>query len=153
MLLAPCIGPTVTSLCSSTPGDNCTINGGNGYGDQLGPGDPNGVQRGILFMQNRAIALGAQSNQPKWQGGGAFLLSGAMYFHQCHTDGTTTTGGGCDESLAFTDQLTIGGNSTGNSYVLGNIIVDQLKLNGTPNFYLDLSPYDQFITYKASLVQ
>ncbi|MGE5109995.1 MAG: pilus assembly protein TadG-related protein [Acidobacteriaceae bacterium] len=155
VLLAPCTGPTVASLCASSPGDNCSINGGNGFGDQLGSTDPAGIQRGILFMQNRGVDPGPPSNQPNWQGGGAFLLSGAMYFHQCHLDGTTT-GTGCDDgptNEAYNDILTIGGNASGSSYVLGNIIVDKMVLNGTPNFYLDLSPYAQYVTLKASLVQ
>ena len=153
VLLAPCTGPTVNALCDATPTANCGLNGGNGWGDQLGASDPHGLQRGILFMQNRGINPGAASNQPRWTGGGAFLLSGAMYFHQCHTVATQTDGGGCDNTNAFNDQFTLGGNSSGNSYVLGNVIVDYFNVHGTPNFYLDLSPYAQYITFKASLVQ
>jgi len=59
------------------------INNGYGLGDQLGTNDPGGIQRGILFFQNRAVAA-----NPSWQGGGVFLLSGSMYFHQCVTSGS-----------------------------------------------------------------
>lgn len=122
-MLAPCTGPDVsTGMCAP----NCSINSGNGFGDQLGSFDPGGVQRGILFFQNRAVAA-----NPSWQGGGVFLLSGSMYFHQCVTSGSDT-GTGCSNS-AYTTQMTLGGNPGSGTYVLGDIIVDQLNLSGTPN--------------------
>jgi len=146
VLLAPCTEPKDSTMCAP----NCSVNGGTGFGDPLGPTDPAGIQRGMLFMQNRAQTL-SNVNMPNWQGGGAFLLSGSMYFHQCVTSGSDT-GTGCSTS-AFTDQLTFGGNPAGTSYVLGDIVVDQLKLNGSPNLYMDLSPNSSFYIFKASLLQ
>ena len=101
-------------------------------------------------MQNRGVTL-TSSNQPSWQGGGAFLISGSLYFHQCNSSGIDS-GTGCSTS-AYTDQLSIGGNSSGTSYILGDIVVDQLSLNGTPNLYMDLSPNALFFVFRASLLQ
>jgi hypothetical protein len=143
VLLAPCLAPTVTSLCDP----NCNINGGTGYGDPFGAADPAGITRGMLFMQNRAV-----SASPLFQGGGEMLLSGSWYFHQCHTSGLDT-GVGCDATNAFTTKLSLGGNPAGSSYILGNIIVDQLDMSGTPDIYMDLSPQSLYFIYKASLLQ
>jgi hypothetical protein len=143
VLLAPCTGPDATTgLCSP----NCGINNSNGFGDQLGSSDPGGIQRGILFFQNRAVAA-----NPSWQGGGVFLLSGSMYFHQCVTSGSDT-GTGCSNS-AYTTQMTLGGNPGSGTYVLGDIIVDQLSLSGTPNITMDLNPNAAYWVLKASLLQ
>jgi hypothetical protein len=149
VLLAPCTKPNAgLSMCNP----NCTINGSTGYGDPLGTSDPAGTQRGELFFQNRNQTL-SNTNMPSWQGGGDFLVSGTMYFHQCKTTGGVDTGGtGCTTS-AFTDQLTIGGNSSGTSYVLGDVIVDQLQLNGTSGLTMDLNPSSIFVVFKASLLQ
>jgi hypothetical protein len=147
VLLAPCVAPTVTSLC--TP--NCTKNGGFGYGDPFGTADPAGTSRGLLMMQNRGIAL-ASNKMPSWQGGGSFLLSGSIYFHQCGTSGNDTPGLSCPAS-AYTTQLEFGGNATGTSYVLGNIITDQLKIHGSSGVNMDLSPNATYFIYKASLLQ
>jgi hypothetical protein len=142
VLLAPCLAPTVTTYCAP----NCTINGGTGYGDPLGASDPYGISRGMLFMQNRAFAAA-----PSFQGGGAFLLSGSMYFHQCRTSGSDI-GTGCTTS-AYQTRLELAGNSAGSSYILGNIIVDQLDMSGTPDIAMDLSPQALYYIYKASLLQ
>jgi hypothetical protein len=143
VLLAPCTGPDAsTGYCDP----NCGINNGNGFGDQLGSSDPGGIQRGILFFQNRAVAA-----NPSWQGGGQFLLSGSMYFHQCVTSGSDT-GTGCSNS-AYTTQMSLGGNPGSGTYVLGDIVVDQLDLSGTPDIIMDLNPNAAYWVLKASLLQ
>lgn len=149
VLLAPCTAPNAsTGACVP----NCTINGGTGFGDSQGTSDPVGTQRGILFMQNRNQTL-PKTNMPSWQGGGSFLVSGTMYFHQCNTTGGADSGGTSCTNSAYTDQLSLGGNASGTSYVLGDIIVDQIQLNGTTALTMDLSPNQQFVIFKASLVQ
>ena len=143
VLLAPCTGPNPTlGMCSP----NCNLNAGYGLGDQLGSDDPGGIQRGILFFQNRAVAA-----QPSWQGGGVFLLSGSMYFHQCVTSGSDT-GTGCTNS-AYTTQMTLGGNPGSGTYVLGDIIVDQLSMSGTPDIVMDLNPNAAYWQLRASLLR
>jgi len=149
ILLAPCQKPTVTSLCASavnplTGNDNCSLN----FGDPLGASDPFGEQRGILFFQDRGLG---SASSPAWDGGGASLLAGTIYFHQCVTTGTDT-GQGCSSS-AYGDQMTLGGNSGSATYVLGDIIVDQLQLGGTSGITMDLNPTAAYTTLKAALVQ
>jgi hypothetical protein len=147
VLLAPCVAPTDVTLCDV----NCNKNGGFGYGDPFGTSDPDGTARGLLMMQNRGVAY-SNSNMPNWQGGGAFLLSGSLYFHQCGTSGTDTPGLDCPAS-AYTTQLVFGGNASGTSYVLGDIVTDQLEINGSSGVAMDLSPAKSFFTFSASLLQ
>jgi hypothetical protein len=148
VLLAPCLNPdSTTGQCDP----NCSVNGGRGFGDPLGSGDPAGVSRGLLFMQNRSAVI-ASKDMPQWQGGGQFLLSGSLYFHQCHTSGADS-GTGCSATDAFNDQLQFGGNPAGTSYVLGDIIVDKFYMHGNGNLAMDLSPNSTFFIFKASLLQ
>lgn len=149
VLLAPCHAPTAGSpLCASAttlnPGGNCSLN----YGDPQGTSDPIGEQRGVLFFQNRSVNAG---NNPGWSGGGNNLLAGTMYFHQCVTT-SPDTGQGC-VSGAFNDQMNLFGNSGASTYVLGDIIVDQLKLGGGGSIVMDLNPSTSSTTLKAALVK
>ena len=80
------------------------------------------------------------------------LLAGTMYFHQCVTSGSDT-GQGCDTANAFHDQLGLGGNSGSSTYVLGDIIVDQLSVGGSGSIVMDLNPSAAYTTLKAALVQ
>jgi hypothetical protein len=144
VLLGPCHAPaTGSTLCAP----NCTLN----YGDPLGASDPLGEQRGMLFFQNRSGNLAAAANQPLWQGGAAFGLAGNLYFHYCASS-TAGGGAGCS-STAFTDQLSLGGNSTSNTFVVGDIVTDELSLNGNPGIEMDLNPNALYYVLKASLLQ
>ena len=140
VLLGPCHLPTVSTLC--TP--NC--------GTNYGVPDPTGTlgeQRGFLFFQNRAMNAGTN---PEWSGGGQFLLAGTMYFHQCVTGGSDT-GVGCSAVSAYNDDLKLGGNSGSGTYVLGQIVADQMTLIGTSGITMDLNPTKAFSILKASLLQ
>jgi Flp pilus assembly protein TadG len=141
VLLGPCQAGTISPYCDG----NCGTN----YGDPAGAADPLGVQRGFLFFQNRAKNAGTN---PEWQGGGQFLLSGTMYFHQCVTSGSDT-GAGCSAASAYNDKVTLGGNSGSGTYVLGQIVADQVKLTGTSGLTMDLNPSTVFSILKASLLQ
>ena len=140
VLLAPCQAPTVNALCLP----NCGLN----FGDPLGTSDPNGEQRGILFFQNRAVNAG---NNPSWSGNGSMLLAGTMYFHQCVTSGSDT-GQGC-VGTAYNDLFSLGGTPSSSTYVLGDVIVDQLSLSGNAGLTMDLNPSAAYTTLKASLLQ
>jgi hypothetical protein len=74
-----------------------------------------------------------------------------MYFHQCVTSGADT-GQGCVSS-AFNDVFQLQGGSGSNTYVLGDIIVDQMQLGGNSSIIMDLNPTAAFTTLKASLLQ
>jgi hypothetical protein len=144
VLLGPCQKPTGVNV----PGwcdPNCNLN----YGDPQGTGGPLGEQRGFLFFQNRAKNAGTN---PNWQGGGQFLLAGTMYFHQCVTTGSDT-GLNCSAASAFNDTLTLAGNPGSSTYILGEIITDQLTLQGSATLTMDLNSQTSFNVLKASLFQ
>ena len=123
------------------------------YGDPLGTSDPTGEQRGMLFFQNRSQSLSSK-NQPQWGGGGAFTLGGAMYFHYCDSSsGVAGDGVSCNTTNGYTDQLSLQGGSCSGTYILGNIIIDQLALGGNPCINMDLSPTVAYPVLKASLLQ
>jgi hypothetical protein len=117
------------------------------YGDPLGAADPLGIQRGFLFFQDRS----GQSLNPNWGGGGQFLLAGTMYFHSCNATGT---GVGCGTPPAYyNDIFSLIGNSGSGTYVLGQIVTDNLTLGGTSGITMDLNPTAVFSILKASLLQ
>lgn len=118
------------------------------YGDPLGTNDPIGEQRGVLFFQNRATSSSAQ---PNWGGSGQFLLAGTLYFHQCATSGTDT-GLNC-QPTAYNDVLTLTGDICAGSYILGEIIVDQLNGNGAACITIDLQQNPTHYLLKAALLQ
>ena len=117
------------------------------YGDPLGASDPNGVQRNFVFFQDRS----AKAVQPTWGGGGQFLLAGTMYFHSCNAAGT---GIGCGATPAyFSDIFKMQGNSGSGTYVLGDIVVDNLTLGGTSGITMDLNPAQAAGILKATLLR
>ncbi|MGH9546172.1 MAG: hypothetical protein ACRD23_13270, partial [Terriglobales bacterium] len=138
VLLGPCRAPTVGTLCAP----NCAIN----YGDPLGTGNPIGEQRGILFFQNRSKGAAAD-----FSGGGQFLLSGALYLHQCVTGGSDT-GLNCSATSAYNTMINLGGNS-GAGTIVGQIVVDKLSLGGTSGITMDLNPTGSFSLMKATLLR
>jgi hypothetical protein len=99
-------------------------------------GSPDG-NRGFLFFQNRATAA-----TPSWGGGGQFLSSGFLYFHNGNgaTCGTNTS---C---------LTLKGSSGSGAYTLGNIVVDELSLGGNPAVNMFLNPLATFSVLRVSLL-
>ncbi|MGA2630800.1 MAG: pilus assembly protein TadG-related protein [Terriglobia bacterium] len=102
--------------------------------------------RGMLFFQNRATN-GAGS----WGGGGDFLLAGTMYFHQCNAGGT---GVGCGNPPAdYNSSFSFGGNACSATYVLGEIVTDQLEMHGTGCVKMALDPYNLQRVLRASLVR
>jgi hypothetical protein len=144
VLLAPCFG---------TGGGS-----GNPYGDPyLAQGNPvpsnPGTQRGILFFQDRSNkGIKATSG-----GGGSYAMAGTFYFHSCNSGGTGTS---CSQPTGTTSQggyynntLTMDGNTGAQSYILGEIIVDNLELKGNPQIFMDLSPTFANNILKATLYQ
>jgi hypothetical protein len=143
VLLGPCQAPTQGPTA-----------GGYNYGDPRGTNDPLGEQRGMLFFQSRDITL-PSNHQPKWGGGGGFGVAGNMYFHDCNSTTSSGTGSGanCNTSTGFTDQFTLGGGSSSNTWVVGDIVVDRLSFGGNPNLNMQLNPNDLYYVLKASLIQ
>ena len=143
-------------LGTGTPSPGININGNillgpctGYYGDPLGTSEPAsiGEQRWFLFFQDRS----AQGVQPQWGGGGQFLLAGSMYFHSCNASGT---GVGCGSAPTYYDEaFSLSGNSGAGTYVLGEIVTDNLSLGGTSGINMDLNPTSAFNILKASLYQ
>jgi len=125
------------------------------YGDPLGASEPAsiGEQRWFLFFQDRS-ALGVQ---PSWGGGGQFLLAGTMYFHSCNSSGSgvscTPPPVPATNSSYYQDIFSLLGNSGAGTYVLGEIVADNLTLGGTSGINMDLNPTTAFNILKASLYQ
>jgi hypothetical protein len=130
LLMGPCTGP---------------------YGDPLTTNDPIGEQHGILFFGNRSTNM-ASTGQPAFGGGGTAAALGSLYFHYCNSPQGAGLGSNCPIS-AYTDQLTLQGGSGSTSYVVGNVVTDQLTLGGTPQIYMDLNPNALYYVLKASLLQ
>jgi len=117
------------------------------YGDPLGTSNPIGEQHNFLFFQDRA----ATSVQPNWGGNGQFLLAGNMYFHSCNASGT---GVGCGAAgTYYNDVFSLGGTSGSSTYVLGNIVTDNLNLTGTAGIVMDLNPTTAYNILKATLLR
>jgi hypothetical protein len=127
LLMGPCTGP---------------------YGDPLGTDDPIGEQHGVVFFGNRSQAAA----QPAYGGGGTAALLGSLYFHFCNSPDGAGLGSNCPTS-AFTDNLTLQGTTGSTSYIIGNLVSDQLRLQGTPQIFMDLNPNALYYVVKASLLQ
>jgi putative Flp pilus-assembly TadE/G-like protein len=109
-------------------------------------GDPTGQYRGMLFFQNRS-----SSNGGGWGGGGGFLLAGSMYFHQCNAAGTGT---GCGATPTdYNSVFTLYGNAGSHSYVLGEIVTDQLYMQGDSTVLMALNPNATYSVLKATLLR
>ena len=134
ILVGPCTGYYGDPLGSSAPTSTST---------PPGPGE----QRGFLFFQDRS---GTNVN-PSWGGGGTFTLAGTMYFHSCNSTGTGTNCGAL--STYFNDIFQLGGSSGAQTYVLGDIVTDNLTLQGNATINMDLNPSTAFNLLKASLFQ
>jgi hypothetical protein len=105
------------------------------------------MQRSFLFFQDRS-ATGAN---PNWGGGGQFLIAGTMYFHSCNSSGT---GVNCKTATPYySDLLLLEGNSGSGTYVLGDTVVDKLKLGGSSGFTMDLNANVAFSILKATLLR
>ena len=74
--------------------------------------------RGLLFFQDHA-----NTTQPSFTGSGALSFAGALYFH----------------SNGYTDQLNINGGASSGTFILGEIVVDEVNLSGSGAIRLALS--------------
>jgi len=117
------------------------------YGDPLGSADPSGVQRGILFFQDRS----ASSVSASWGGNGQFLAAGTIYLHHCNSSGTGTA---CGAPSTYYDAIfSMSGNSCAGTYLVGNLVVDNLTLGGTSCLTMDLSSSASYWVMKATLAR
>jgi Putative Flp pilus-assembly TadE/G-like len=120
-------GNVLLAPCSGTYGDPF---------EALTPSqtDPDGEQHGFLMFQDRTTASANQN----WGGGGSMLLAGTMYFHNKNN---------------FSDAFTLNGNSGSSTYVLGDIVADNVTLKGDSQVTMDLNTSVVFNVLKASIFQ
>ncbi len=139
-------GNVLLAPCSGTYGDPFLAAG------NTPPSNP-GQQRGILFFVGRS-RTGVTVN---YGGQGAYAMAGTFYVHSCKSGivaGGTATG--CDTSTGtayYTDTIVMDGGTGTSSYVLGEIITDNVQLKGNASIYMDLVPTSVLTVYKASLYQ
>jgi hypothetical protein len=88
--------------------------------------------RGILIYQDHANA-----SNPVFTGSGALSFSGALYFH----------------STDYSDSLTINGGSSTGTFILGQIIADQVSLTGSGAINLALNPKPSTYLVKVGMLQ
>jgi hypothetical protein len=145
-LPATLTGNVLLAPCTGTYGDAYLAQG------KTPPSNP-GTQRGVLFFQDRSVK-GVTGTAG---GGGAYAMAGTFYFHSCNSTGTGTActqpPGTYSAGQYFNDILTMDGNSGAQAYILGEIIVDNLQLQGNPAIYMDLNPTSALNVYKAALYQ
>lgn len=125
----------------------CGATSGIGGPGQYGSPDGN---RGFLFFQNRSTAANAGSCTAGFGGrcailggGGSFIFSGFIYFHNGN-------GGSCGSN---TSCLTLAGGSGGNSFTIGNIVVDKISLTGSSGVTMILNPLATFSVLRPALLQ
>lgn len=138
ILLAPCTGPY---------GDPYLANG------NTPPSNP-GTQRGILFFQDRTL----QGVQANGGGGGTYAMAGTFYFHSCSSASggaqpCTQPTGATSQGTYYNDELHMGGGTGSTSYILGEIIVDNLDMQGQPTIFMDLNPTSAQNILKVALYQ
>ncbi len=86
-----------------------------------------------------------------WGGGGAYLLAGTMYFHSCDAAGNS---GPCASAPTnWSDIVTLQGNAGSTTWVLGDVVVDNLILGGSSSITMNLNSTTAFHILKATLLQ
>ena len=122
-----------TTLGGNVLWAQCAANGtyfdnGNDTTDSRGsPGS-----RGLLLFQDHA-----DTTQPTFSGSGALSFSGTLYFH----------------STAYGDVLNLSGGASSGTYVLGEIVVDQVNLSGSGAIKLALNPAPTTNVAKVGIIQ
>lgn len=88
--------------------------------------------RGLLFFQDHA-----DTKSPSLSGSGQLAYAGSLYFH----------------STTYADVLTLAGGTGTGSFILGNIITDQLKLSGSGSIGMQLNAKPSTYMLKAAAFQ
>jgi hypothetical protein len=88
--------------------------------------------RGLLVFQDHA-----DTTQPSFTGSGQLSFSGGLYFH----------------SSSYSDLLSLNGGASSGTYVLGEIITDQVQLTGSGTIKLALNPQATTNMSKIAILQ
>jgi len=78
------------------------------------------------------------------------LLAGSMYFHSWNNAGTGVIWGAA--GTHYTNSTSFCENAGSGTYVLGNIIADNIELHGAAGITMDLNPNAAYWILKASLL-
>ncbi len=151
VLRCPSGSPTPSQVPAFIPGNvlmgPCGATSGIGATGQYGAPDGN---RGFLFFQSRANAAnggtctaGFGGNCAILGGGAGFIFSGFIYLHNGNGS-TCGTGTSC---------LSLAGGSGGNSFTIGNIVVDRITLTGNSGVNMVLNPSATFSALRPTLLQ
>jgi hypothetical protein len=111
----------------------CTQNGT--YWDSAGDtsdvlGSPG--LRGLLFFEDHQDTM-----SPNYSGSGSLAFAGSLYFH----------------SSGYADVLNMSGGSSSGTFILGNIVADQISLSGSAAIKLALNPAPTTEMTKAAILQ
>lgn len=88
--------------------------------------------RGLLIFQDHA-----NTTQPAFTGSGQLSFAGGMYFH----------------SNTYADVLSLSGGTSSGTYILGEIITDQVSLTGSGMIKLALNPQATTNMAKVAILQ
>ena len=102
--------------------------------------------RGLLFFQNRANA--DQNGQSNMQGGGGLALSGTLYAHNC--PGSPNCSAFPTDYNAF---IQLQGTPGTGTYILGEIVADQLVETGNGAIGMQLNPNAVYFILKATMLR
>ena len=129
--------PAALNMPSTLPGNvlysQCTKNGtywdpGGDTTDVVGsPGS-----RGLLIFQDHS-----NSSAPSLIGSGSLAFSGSLYFH----------------STGYNTAMSLGGGGSSGSFMLGEIVADQVSLTGNGLIKLALNPAPNFALGKVAMFQ
>jgi hypothetical protein len=88
--------------------------------------------RGLLVFQAHN-----NTTQPQFSGSGSLTYSGALYFH----------------STGYQDVLSLSGGASSGTFILGEIVADQINLSGTGVIRLALNPLATTNSSKVAILQ
>jgi hypothetical protein len=125
------LGMTSSNLTGNILWAQCTTNGtywdsGNDTKDAVGS------IRGLLVFQ-----AATDTTSPSFTGSGSLGFSGSLYFH----------------NSSYTDNFTINGAGTTGTFILGDIVTDQVTLSGSGTINLALNPTPSVEMSKVGVFQ
>ncbi len=101
--------------------------------------------RGLVFFQDRAN--GYQNGQTNMQGGGGLAISGTLYAHNC--PGSPS----CNAATEYNAFVQLQGTPGSGTYILGEIVADQLVESGNGAIGMQLNPDAVYFILKASMLR
>jgi hypothetical protein len=98
-----------------------------------------------VFFQDRAN--GYQNGQTNMQGGGGLAISGTLYAHNC--PGSPS----CNANTEYNAFVQLQGTPGSGTYILGEIVADQLVISGNGAIGMQLNPDAVYFILKASMLR